>query len=136
MKKIKAILSVLTVIAIIGVIEVYALTSNGYYSVTLPKGQTVSLTMKKQDSYDCVVYRLINIKPTSTGEDTYKKMKMSIYNQSTKLMEEKVITESISNTLYRYSHIKDLSAGDTITYKMRGNNPDLPAIADVYLGWY
>ena len=51
-------------------------------------------------------------------------------------MEEKVITESVSNTLYRYSHIKDLSAGDTITYKMRGNNPDLPAIADVYLGWY
>lgn len=134
-EKIKAFLATAFVLTIIGGTQTFAALSIDTYC--LPANKILSATTAKTSNTDKVAYKLYAVYPTGNyEEDTYTRIKISSYYGSTQLMSERVVYEGAAVTTYNYASIKNLSSGDNVTFKLRGNTPSLAAFATVYLNWY
>lgn len=134
-ERIKAFLATALVLTVIGGTQTFATLTMDTYCL---KANTVlNATTAKTSNTDKVAYKLYAVYPTGNyDEDTYTRIKISSYYGSTKLMSERVVYEGAAVTTYNYASKKNLSSGDNVTFKLRGNTPSLAAFATVYLNWY
>lgn len=131
--RIKSIIVTSIVTAFIGITQVYAVS--GTYNVTLPKNTPVRMTNLKTNNTDSISWNLYSVFPTGNYLfDTYSYIQIEAYSGTALLMPQTTIREGVGVTGYSYYPI-NLAIGDPVTFILRGNDPELDAIADIYLDW-
>lgn len=125
-------------IGIIGTTQAMAVSKSytGSSAVTLTAGKTAVYSASKTTNTDKIGWKLKNVYPVdSSKKDTYSRIKISAIFQGSIIMEERVIYEG-DNTIHDYSRKRDLNKKDIYGVRMRGNNPDLSAKADIVIDFY